>query len=91
MYPLIDREATGQRLRQIMKQQNVSPRALQDYLGLACVQSIYRWLDGTSVPTVDNLYAMAQLFHMPIDAMICGNMDPVPIAFQTADSLDKAA
>lgn len=75
MFPLIDKEATGKRLRVLMKEKKVSARQLQDYLGLACVQSIYHWLDGTSMPTIDNLYAMSELFGMPIDGLVRGNRE----------------
>jgi len=73
MYPIIDKIATGKRIKRIMNCQNISVKELKEYLGLSCVQSIYHWLDGTCLPTLDNLYAMSQLFGIGIDAMICGN------------------
>ena len=30
------------------------------------VQSVYRWLDGVSMPTVDNLYAISKMLQVPI-------------------------
>ena len=56
-------------------------RKLQEYLGLSCVQSIYHWLDGKTLPTLDNLYAMSQLFCIPVDRMICGNRASQPHRF----------
>ena len=73
MYPIIDKAETGKRIRRIMKEQNISARQVQEYLALSCVQSIYHWLDGRSLPTVDNLYALSELFQIPIDEMLCGN------------------
>ena len=72
-YPVIDMAATGRNIRRIMDSRSISVRELQRYLGLAAPQSIYRWFDGHSVPTIDNLYAMSELFCVPIDAMIRGN------------------
>ena len=72
-YPVIDMAATGRNIRRIMDSRGISVRELQKYLGLAAVQSIYRWFDGHSVPTIDNLYAMSELFCVPIDALIRGN------------------
>ncbi|MBQ6886497.1 MAG: helix-turn-helix transcriptional regulator [Lachnospiraceae bacterium] len=46
---------------------------VQQYLGLGSVQSVYHWLNGLSMPTIDNLYALSELFELPIDAMVCGN------------------
>ena len=73
MYPTIDKKATGACIRQIMAERNITVRKLQEYLGLSCVQSIYHGLDGKSMPTLDNLCAMSQLFCIPIDRMIRGN------------------
>ncbi len=73
MYPIIDKKATGNRIKGIMEQKKISVKDLKEYLGLSCVQSVYHWLDGTCLPTLDNLYAMSQLFGTSIDAMICGS------------------
>ena len=73
MYPLIDRQATGRRIRQIMDEKCVTIKDMQEFLGLACVQSIYHWLDGTSLPSLDNLYAISELLQVSMDALICGN------------------
>ncbi len=73
MFPTIDKQRTGQRLRKIMKQQNITVKQVQEYLNLSCVQSVYHWLDGTSMPTIDNLYALSELFEVPIDYLVCGN------------------
>ena len=73
MIPLIDKKETGINLRRIMDKQGLSVKDVQKYLGLASVQSIYHWLNGISVPTVDNLYALSYLFRIPVDQLICGN------------------
>lgn len=46
---------------------------IQEYLGFGCVQSVYRWLDGVSMPTVDNLYAISKMLQVPMDSIVCGN------------------
>lgn len=43
-----------------MDMRGVKPKDIQEYLGFGCVQSVYRWLDGVSMPTVDNLYAISK-------------------------------
>lgn len=73
MFPTIDRQCTGERIRKIMKQQNITVKQIQEYLNLSCVQGIYHWLDGTSMPTVDNLYALSELFEVPMDYIVCGS------------------
>lgn len=61
MFPTINKKETGVNLRRIMDIRGVKPKDIQEYLGLGCVQSIYRWLDGVSMPTIDNLYAISKM------------------------------
>ena len=72
-YPTIDMKATGRNIKKIMRAKGISVKEVQKYLGLSAPQGIYHWLDGRSLPTVDNLYALSDLFRMPMDEIICGN------------------
>ena len=56
-----------------MDMRGVKPKDIQEYLGFGCVQSVYRWLDGVSMPTVDNLYAISKMLQVPMDSIVCGN------------------
>ena len=77
MFPLINKRETGVNLRRIMDRRGVTPKDVQEYLGLGCVQSVYRWLDGSNVPSVDNLYALSEFFQVSMDAIVCGNRAPI--------------
>lgn len=73
MIPVIDKRETGINLQKIMDKYGITAKDIQEYLGLGCVQSVYRWLDGVNMPTIDNLYALSEFFQLPIDAIVCGN------------------
>ena len=73
MFPIVDKRETGINIRKIMDCQGLTAKDVQQYLELGCVQSVYRWFDGVSMPTVDNLYALSELFKMPMDCIVCGN------------------
>lgn len=73
MFPTIDKQRTGERIRRLMKQKNTTVKQVQEYLNLSCVQSVYHWLDGASMPTIDNLYALSELFEVPLDYLVCGS------------------
>lgn len=73
MFPAIDKKKTGVNLRKIMDERGLTIKDVQKYLGLGSCQSIYHWLNGLSMPTIDNLYALSYLFQISIDDMICGN------------------
>ena len=57
----IDKAKTGQQIRLLMEKRGVTVRDVKNALSLACVQSVYHWLDGQSMPTLDNLYALSDL------------------------------
>lgn len=75
MVPVIDKRKTGVHLRQLMDERGLSVKDVQQYLGLGSVQSVYHWLNGSSLPNVDNLYILSALFQIPVDDMICGNRE----------------
>ena len=66
MFPLINKRETGVNLRRIMDMRGFTPKDVQEYLGLGCVQSVYRWTDGVNMPTIDNLYALTVLQNVSI-------------------------
>ena len=70
---IIDMKETGQRIKQIMEEKNLTVRDLQKHLGISTTQGIYHWFKGRNLPSIDNLYALSELFEVPIDAMVCGN------------------
>ena len=43
---------------------------LQLLLHLSCPQPIYRWINGKTLPTVDNLYMMHRVFGMHMEDML---------------------
>ena len=73
MYPIIDKRKTGIHLRRLMEERELTVRDIQQYLGRGSVQSVYHWLNGISMPTVDNLYALSELFQLPMDEIVRGN------------------
>lgn len=77
MYPIVDSIKTGERIKELMLENNLSPKDIQEYLSLTCIQTVYRWLRGISMPSIDHLYALSVLFHTPIDDIVQGNRQPV--------------
>lgn len=59
VYPIIDVQETGKQLRRTCDRKRVSPREVQDFLGLAALQSVYGWFQGRALPSLDNFYALS--------------------------------
>jgi transcriptional regulator with XRE-family HTH domain len=72
-YPVIDTVTTGHNMKRIMQTRGLTVKEIQNFLELSTPQSIYHWFDGRNLPTVDNLYALSELFHLPVDALLKGN------------------
>lgn len=72
-YPVIDIARTGQNIKRIMQIKGLTVKDIQEFLELSTPQSIYHWFDGRNLPTIDNLYALSDLFHLPVDALLIGN------------------
>lgn len=72
-YPVIDVYRTGQNIRRIMQIKGLTVRDVQKYLGFATPQAVYHWFNGRSMPSLDNFYALSELFQVSVDAMLCGN------------------
>jgi transcriptional regulator with XRE-family HTH domain len=85
----IDKTKTGQQIRLLMEKRGVTVKDVKDALSLACVQSVYHWLDGQSMPTLDNLYILSDLLRVPMDMLVCGNrrFNPVIIVPSGAERL----
>lgn len=77
-FPVIDIIATAKNIKNIMQSRNVTVKDIQQFLELETPQSVYHWMNGRNMPTIDNLYALSELFHMPIDAIIIGNRKYTP-------------
>ena len=68
--PVLDLEATGIKIKTIMKQRGVTPRQLQLIMDFPYVQTIYNWFAGKNMPTLDNLVVLAQLLDVTMDDLI---------------------
>lgn len=69
-YPLIDMEATGKKIREIMNEKGITPTEIQNVCGLGSLQAVYKWFGGKSVPNIDNLGIISNLLNTPIDDLV---------------------
>ena len=67
---VIDVAATGKNITRLRKSAGLSVKEVQDVFGFGTPQAIYKWQNGTSLPTVDNLVMLSGLFDVPIDDIL---------------------
>ena len=70
LVPVVDMKLTGKNIATLRKQRGISVRELQEMLGFATPQSIYKWQRGETLPTIDNLIALSCIFSVPVDEII---------------------
>ena len=68
--PVIDLSATGQNIARLRIEAGLSVKDLQDILGFANPQAIYKWQNGTCLPTIDNLVILAAALGVSLDEII---------------------
>ena len=68
--PVIDLTATGQNIIRIRKALGLSVRDIQNFFGFEEPQAVYKWQQGKSLPTVDNLLALSTLFGVPMEQIL---------------------
>ncbi len=68
--PVVDMAQTGQNILSLRQQRGITVRELQGMLGFATPQAIYNWQHGVSLPTVDNLVALAAIFSVPVETIL---------------------
>ena len=73
VFPMIDLQLTGKRIKELREQRGISVKQLQKFLGFEQPQAIYKWQRGECLPTFDNMYAIACLLNVKIDDILVGN------------------
>ena len=69
-FPVIDPIATGNNIIRLRVERGMSVRDLQACFGFEEPQAIYKWQQGKSLPSVDNLYALGALFEVPTEDIL---------------------
>ena len=69
-YPVIDMCATGTHIKELMDARKLSVQDVQDAMGLASPQAVYRWLYGSNLPSVDNLFALSRYLNVQMEDVI---------------------
>lgn len=69
-FPVIQGEKTGKRLRDTRKKNGIKVSTVCDYMGGISEQAVYKWERGACLPTIDNLLALAHLYHVRMEDLL---------------------
>ena len=68
--PFVDTVATGQNIDRLRNAAAQSVKDMQMIFGFATPQAIYKWIHGTSMPTIDNLVILAAVLGVTMDEIV---------------------
>lgn len=68
--PVIDLPRTGANIVALRKAAGLSVHDIQAVFGFNSPQAIYKWQNGTALPTVDNLVVLAAILHVRMDDIL---------------------
>lgn len=72
-FPTINLVKTGKNIERLRKERGISVRELQAYFGFEQPQAIYKWQWGRCLPSVDNLFALGKILHVPMQEILVEN------------------
>ncbi len=78
--PTIDMIATGNRIRDLRDQNHLKTRDMMDIFGFNNPVAINKWMRGETLPTIDNLVILADLFGITINDIIVINRTTTAVA-----------
>ena len=67
--PRINTAATGRNIRQLRRDRGLSIQDVQNAL-LVNRQTVFKWQRGDTLPTLDNLVILAELFNVKLDDIV---------------------
>ncbi len=68
--PVINMKATGIKIKDLIKEKGLTVKDVQDIFGFASPYPVYKWINGKSLPAIDNLVILAHVMEVKIDDLI---------------------
>ena len=68
--PVIDMTATGRNIDRLRRKAGLTVRQLQAVFGFSTPQAIYKWQRGDTMPTLDNIVALAAVFGVTVEDIL---------------------
>lgn len=68
--PVIDPVLTGANITALRKKAGLSVHDLQEIFGFNSPQAIYKWQNGSALPSLDNLIVLAAVLGVSVDDIL---------------------
>lgn len=67
---VIDVPVSGKHIKYLCEKQGLSAERIKDLLGLGCVQTVYKWYAGRTLPSIDNLVMLEDILNVPMSDIL---------------------
>jgi len=68
--PYINAAATGHNIDRLRSRKGLSVRDMQEEFGFTSPQAIYKWIHGSTLPSIDNLVILSKVLGVSMDDII---------------------
>jgi DNA-binding transcriptional regulator YiaG len=69
-HPMINQQQTGYNIKMLRKKYGISVKSLSNLLEFESVQSVYNWESGKTIPSLENLKLLSELFEKSIEEIL---------------------
>lgn len=66
----INMKATGNNIARMRKEKGITIRQIQEEMGFNTPQAIYKWQNGATLPSLENLVVLAEMFETTIAEIV---------------------
>lgn len=66
----ISKTETGKNIRVLLKEYGMTVRDVQEELNLDSPQSVYKWLNGKALPSLENLVVLSNVLDIPMERIL---------------------
>lgn len=77
----LDLWMTGRVLNNKIRKSGYTIAQIQKELNLSCPQPIYRWMNGQTMPSIDNLYKLSRILKVHMEDLVVPMQDDVWILY----------
>ena len=70
MCRVIDLVKTGKNIERLLSARGLTARDVQQRLGFAERRPVYFWIQGKNLPSIDNLFMLAEMLQVSIDEIL---------------------
>ena len=69
-HPMINLVKTGNNIKMMRKEKGMSVQKLANFMEFEAVQAVYNWQSGKTLPSLENLKLLSELFEKPMEEIL---------------------